>query len=124
MVRHRTTKRRRRPFSAVLLEWFDSVCATSSMHGAPWIVAIKNGYLKFIAFNGINLVFWGTVAVLVMQGLDFVRDKNIQSTRVSSRTGGIKFPQITLCHPWYFERKAFLGKQPKQETAKGTRAQM
>lgn len=94
-----------------LLDWLDNTTAKTSMHGCNWFVRIDNVVLKIIFFICIEVVFWSVVASLVMSGFTFVADKSIQSARVSSPGGNISFPQITICHPWYFERQAFLGRK-------------
>lgn len=96
--------------ASALLQWLNTSSNTTSIHGFNWIARINNVYLKVLLFMGMNIVSCIVVAALVSSGLEFNADKSIQSTRVSSQTGNISFPQMTICHPWYFEREAFLGK--------------
>lgn len=105
-------EQRTKTVAEILVEWLDATSAMTTMHGGNWVGRIQNVHLKVLLFISLEVVFWTVVALLAMSGLEFVADKSIQSTQVSSRVGNVRFPQMTICHPWYFERKAFIGMNP------------
>ena len=103
-------KKKKHTMASTLLDWIDKSSSMTNMHGFNWLVRIRNAYLKTLALLAFGLVFLVITTVLVRSGFEFVADKSIQSTQVSSRVGDINFPQVAICNPWFFERNAFLGK--------------
>ena len=88
------------------VDWFSEF---SSLHGFCWVHRAKSRWAKTVITYFTNFVFYGTLAMLILDGIQFAADKSIESSEVSRPEVDLRYPQFMVCHPFYFKRENFLG---------------
>ena len=87
-------------------DWFSEL---TTLHGYNWIHRVRSRWAKSGLLSCVSAVLYTTIIMLVWDGLQFAKDKSIQSREVSMPEFELKYPQFMVCHPFYFKRDNFLG---------------
>ena len=81
-----------------------------SMHGWHWYTKVNNLWSKFAVWFFVSIIFWLTSSLCAKRAWLFYNtmDNESASQRQNSY-GHHSFPNITICHPKYFNKNMLEG---------------
>ena len=95
------------------VDTYASIAAENcSMHGWNWYTKVNNVWHKTIVFVFVNIIFWFMIYLCGERLLLLwnTRDNELASQR-QHEFDNHTFPNITICHPKFFNKKLLEGKR-------------
>ena len=106
---NRLTFKKQLSLESSILNWVIFMSNTGGVHGLSWFNYFQKPVLKGLVlafalgcFCFIPLYFYTTLCA-------FLKDDSIFSKEVTRKMHEVRFPHVTLCHPFYFSKAKMLG---------------
>ncbi len=90
-------------------EWVNHLCSSSSLHGFSWYTRTENRYFKGIILLTCVSVLLALPVVLVIKMVEFSSSSKQQIAVEWDRADVMPYPNITVCHPKYFDTRLMAG---------------
>ena len=84
-------------------QWCYFVAENTTVHGLVWYTRIQNNSFRFLVFVLCVLVLIGLPVIMVKELIKFSHDKSVLSSQDWVKSNNITYPNITVCHPAYFD---------------------
>ena len=94
-------------------QWCSFVAENTTVHGLVWYTRIQNNSFRLLVFVLCVLVLIGLPVIMVRELIQFSQDKSVLSSQDWVKSNSITYPNITVCHPAYFDGEKLKSKSRK-----------
>ena len=92
--------------------WINFLSENTSLHGVSWYPKIENRFFKCLICLFTALVIFGLPWILILQMIEYQKDVSILNSVDYVKNVNLSYPNLTICHPSYFDMEKLKGKGP------------
>jgi hypothetical protein len=96
-------------FKLDMCQWIMDICSLSSLHGFNWYTRTENVMLKSVILFVCIVILFAMPVVIVQQLVEFMSSNKQQVNVEFKRHDSLSYPNITMCHPKYFDSRLMEG---------------
>ena len=91
-------------------KWINFLAENTSLHGISWFTKVENKIIKYSIFLFSALIIFGLPWILIGQMIEYQKDVSILNSVDYVKNVNLSYPNLTICHPSYFDMDKLKGK--------------